>query len=444
MMADTAGPPWLRPAVAGRPPGGRPRRRRPGRPGRRRRRPARPRRPGRRRGRRGAARRPRRRGREERRTRRWSPTTPRSPGPPPSRGAATPRPSERRGGPAGGLESLRRPGHAARARERHLQPGLQRRPPRADRAQRPAVRRAGPARAEDPGNRGLSISDIGVQTLPQGQRTTLQVPAHVRQSGSFAVTAQLTTPERRSAGRPRAMQVKSTAYGSISLLITFGAAALLGCCSSAGWCASSCAAGRRATPRRSGVPPRAPRRHRPTRSPVWSRPPRTTDRRRARSDAGAASPRDDRDPAPGDAARPARRSPYRRRLTARTPPPSAPSTTPFNDAPSQPPPYRADPAAGPPPVAGPRPAAGTVALAAPPGPAAAAPSAAGPRRAGAQRLVPIDDDTQVMTSLPPVPRRPVETDEDVEARRAPPAPAAASSGRPGRWPSPRWSPGSPG
>jgi len=78
------------------------------------------------------------------------------------------------------------------------------------------------------GNRGLSIDHIGAQTLPQGQRTTLQVPAHVRQSGSFAVTAALTTPSGGVLGSRVEMQVKSTTYGSISLLITFGAAGLLG------------------------------------------------------------------------------------------------------------------------------------------------------------------------------------------------------------------------
>jgi hypothetical protein len=77
------------------------------------------------------------------------------------------------------------------------------------------------------GNRGLSIDHIGAQTLPQGQRTTLQVPAHVRQSGSFAVTAALTTPGGGMLGSRVEMQVKSTTYGSISLLITFGAAGLL-------------------------------------------------------------------------------------------------------------------------------------------------------------------------------------------------------------------------
>jgi hypothetical protein len=78
------------------------------------------------------------------------------------------------------------------------------------------------------GGRGLSIADIGLQTLAPGQRTTLQVPTQVRRSGGFAVTAQLTTPSRGPLGDRISMQVKSTAYGSISLIITIGAAALLG------------------------------------------------------------------------------------------------------------------------------------------------------------------------------------------------------------------------
>jgi len=78
------------------------------------------------------------------------------------------------------------------------------------------------------GSRGLSISDIGTQTLAPGQRTTLQVPTKVRQSGGFAVTAQLTTPGHAPLGDQISLQVKSTAYGKISLLITFGAATLLG------------------------------------------------------------------------------------------------------------------------------------------------------------------------------------------------------------------------
>jgi len=78
------------------------------------------------------------------------------------------------------------------------------------------------------GSRGLSIGDIGTQTLAPGQRSTLQVPTEVRQAGGFAVRAQLTTPGGRPLGDEIALQVKSTAYGSISLIITIGAAGLLG------------------------------------------------------------------------------------------------------------------------------------------------------------------------------------------------------------------------
>lgn len=78
------------------------------------------------------------------------------------------------------------------------------------------------------GTRGLSIADIGTQTLAPGQRTTLQVPTQVRQSGGFAVSAQLTTPDGGPLGDRISLQVKSTAYGSISLMITIGSALLLG------------------------------------------------------------------------------------------------------------------------------------------------------------------------------------------------------------------------
>jgi hypothetical protein len=78
------------------------------------------------------------------------------------------------------------------------------------------------------GTRGLSIGDIGPQVLVPDQRTTLQVPTELRQSGGFAVTASLTTPGGGALGDRVQMQVKSTAYGPISLIITIGAATLLG------------------------------------------------------------------------------------------------------------------------------------------------------------------------------------------------------------------------
>jgi hypothetical protein len=78
------------------------------------------------------------------------------------------------------------------------------------------------------GNVGLRTEDTGVTTLEPQSRTTVQVPTHVRQSGSFTVTAMLTTPAGGALGEPVQMQVKSTAYGAVTLVITLGAAALLG------------------------------------------------------------------------------------------------------------------------------------------------------------------------------------------------------------------------
>ncbi|MBB3086247.1 DUF6049 family protein [Geodermatophilus sabuli] len=83
-------------------------------------------------------------------------------------------------------------------------------------------------RVQPRGNAAITIDDIGAQVLAPGQRTTLQVPAAVSQSGRFGVVATLTTPDGGPLGDPVELQVKSTAYGSISLIITIGAAALLG------------------------------------------------------------------------------------------------------------------------------------------------------------------------------------------------------------------------
>lgn len=78
------------------------------------------------------------------------------------------------------------------------------------------------------GNRALSIGDIGIRVLAPGERATLQVPTSLNQSGGFAVTATLMTPGGTPLGERVEMQVRSTAYGPISLIITIGAASLLG------------------------------------------------------------------------------------------------------------------------------------------------------------------------------------------------------------------------
>ena len=77
-------------------------------------------------------------------------------------------------------------------------------------------------------NVGLSTEDVGVTRLEPQSRTTVQVPTQVRQSGSFAVTAALTTPAGGPLGAPVQLQVRSTAYGTVTLAITLGAGVLLG------------------------------------------------------------------------------------------------------------------------------------------------------------------------------------------------------------------------
>ena len=298
------------------------------------------------------------------------------------------------------------------------------------------VRRPGAARPAAPAaTAGCRSPTSASQTLAPGQRTTLQVPTQVRQSGGFAVTAQLTTP----GGGPLGDRI--AAAGQEHRLRPDLAAhhhrrrrRCSGCCSCAGWSTSCSAAAAARRPREPGAPEGTPARCRPP---------------GARCETG---PSDDRRSAADRATRPARRrdaTARRRRRTAMPPPPpprrprarrAAAGPTPRRRCP--PPPVPRGPAAvgalrRPRPVAAAAP--GPAAAAAPPLPPAAA-------RRPRDRWVPAADDTQVMTSLPPVPRGPVdEREEDVEAPRGRArAPAAASCGRPGRWRWRRWSPGSPG
>ncbi|MGY1694174.1 DUF6049 family protein [Geodermatophilus sp. SYSU D00814] len=78
------------------------------------------------------------------------------------------------------------------------------------------------------GNVGLTFGEVRPQEVAPGERALLEVPTQVTQSGRFAVTATLTTPGGRPLGDDVEILVRSTAYGTISLSITIGAAALLG------------------------------------------------------------------------------------------------------------------------------------------------------------------------------------------------------------------------
>lgn len=76
---------------------------------------------------------------------------------------------------------------------------------------------------------GFQADPVPVEkVLEPRSRTTITVPTQVRQSGSFTVTAMLSTPSGGPLGEPVQLRVTSTAYGPITLAITLGAAALLG------------------------------------------------------------------------------------------------------------------------------------------------------------------------------------------------------------------------
>jgi Family of unknown function (DUF6049) len=76
---------------------------------------------------------------------------------------------------------------------------------------------------------GLRTAPIEVTSLPAGSRRQVRVPAEVIRAGQFSVEARLSTPGGTSLG-PRAssrIQLRSTAYGTVTLLLTGGAAVSL-------------------------------------------------------------------------------------------------------------------------------------------------------------------------------------------------------------------------
>ena len=438
MMADTAGLPWLRPSAG--PTSCSPARR----GGRRRwphprRRPARPGRPGRRRGRGRRARRPRRRRRRRRRHRAAGVRRRHRPGHLGRLARRTPRASGRAAQAVRGRRwtRLREPGHPAGAGRRHLQPGLQRRPAGADRAQRPAVRRPGAARRCAPAaTAGLSIADIGLADAgprPAHDAAGAHRGAPVRRvRGDRAADH----PGRRPARRPDQLQVKSTAYGSISLIITIGAAALLGLLFLRRLvhfvlrrrrAAADAGAGRPGGhDRRAAADPEPGVRPDPRTTVRWSttpsatRPPPTT--RAGRRREAALPPHRMPPPPPPRPARPGRSRPDA--ATALPPPPyraAPPPSAPFGDP---------GPLASLPPVPP-----------VPPRPAAAGPGAGGAQPLGAGRRRHPGDD--VAAAGPAGGGRRARGGRR-GAARARPAPAGASCAPPGRWRSRRWSPGSPG
>jgi Family of unknown function (DUF6049) len=74
---------------------------------------------------------------------------------------------------------------------------------------------------------GFHADDIGTQTIPAGQRAPLRVPVHVQRPGRFTLSATLATPAGQRLGRPVILGIRSTALGTIGIVITAVAGGVL-------------------------------------------------------------------------------------------------------------------------------------------------------------------------------------------------------------------------
>jgi len=73
---------------------------------------------------------------------------------------------------------------------------------------------------------GVTTANVD-QLLPASENTTISIPANVERSGSFTLTATVSTPAGSTLGAAVQLRVQSTVYGPVALAITFGAGGLL-------------------------------------------------------------------------------------------------------------------------------------------------------------------------------------------------------------------------
>ena len=86
---------------------------------------------------------------------------------------------------------------------------------------------------------GLRVAPIPTQRVPPLGRRQVQVDAQVVRSGQFVVEAMVRTAAGRQLGPPSRLQVRSTAYGTITVWLTGCASVLLVVLAARGWCAGS-------------------------------------------------------------------------------------------------------------------------------------------------------------------------------------------------------------
>jgi hypothetical protein len=70
------------------------------------------------------------------------------------------------------------------------------------------------------GTQGLRVKPVATKTVPAQSTLPLLLPAEVVRSGSFVVDAGVTTPGGTALGPPSRLQLRSTAYGTVTLVLT--------------------------------------------------------------------------------------------------------------------------------------------------------------------------------------------------------------------------------
>jgi len=74
---------------------------------------------------------------------------------------------------------------------------------------------------------GFSAPAYLTQTVPARSLETVRVPTHVERLGKFQVVAMLQTPDGRQLGQPVTLNVRATAIGTVTKVITAIAVAVL-------------------------------------------------------------------------------------------------------------------------------------------------------------------------------------------------------------------------
>jgi Family of unknown function (DUF6049) len=74
---------------------------------------------------------------------------------------------------------------------------------------------------------GLRIGGLGLQLVPAHSTRQLVIPAKVSRAGQFSVDARLSTPGGTPLGEPSTLQLRSTAFGTVTVALTASAGAAL-------------------------------------------------------------------------------------------------------------------------------------------------------------------------------------------------------------------------